>query len=297
MFERIEHGAYELICGDSADDRGDRAKIQASLLAAAGIGPHEAVAVLAGVLTGSLLIPGVIATTAATILVSRLVMPAAANVGAALEPRVTAACGAWSRRLAETRGQQAAPAAQQLAGTAPASSEPPARQPAATGAPSTEPAGTEPLARAIPADRPLPVENHPLPEAAPSGRGFKLSWRPREDTGGARTFSKTLPAGAIVTAGRQADREIVLDDERVSRAHARLEVGEDGIAVTDLGSKNGTFIGEKPITSAIWLPGQTLRIGIFQFTAEFAADTSSGGKPSVATASASGLVRRIGSQQ
>ncbi|HEY7376495.1 MAG TPA: sigma 54-interacting transcriptional regulator [Polyangia bacterium] len=52
-----------------------------------------------------------------------------------------------------------------------------------------------------------------------------------------------LPAG-LVTLGRSPDATIVIDDARASRSHAVLEIGGD-ITVTDLGSANGTSIGNR----------------------------------------------------
>ncbi|MGO9485542.1 MAG: trypsin-like peptidase domain-containing protein [Rhodomicrobium sp.] len=265
-FERIERGVHELICGETADDEDDRAKIQSSLLAAAGLGPRAVVAALAQVLTGSLLIPAIIATTAAEILVTRLIKPAAANLGAALEPRVTEACGAWSRRLTASYAEAAQPSTLQppMAGSAPAASSAPAA------------AGSLPGETQVIRPQPARAAGETMAEAFQQRRELKLIWRPHEDIGGYRTCTKVLPAGAVVTIGRHPDREIVLDDGRVSRLHARLEIKQDCIAVTDLDSKNGTFIGGKRITSADWLPGQILRIGIFQFSAELSGDNSSG---------------------
>jgi DNA-binding NtrC family response regulator len=68
-------------------------------------------------------------------------------------------------------------------------------------------------------------------------------------TGTARVLHVTGPNGAarrllpqgLVALGRDATSTIVLDDPRVSRAHAALHVA-DAITITDLGSANGTFV-------------------------------------------------------
>lgn len=45
-----------------------------------------------------------------------------------------------------------------------------------------------------------------------------------------------------VTAGRASDNTICLGGERVSRHHARFDATDDGFWVTDLGSRNGTYV-------------------------------------------------------
>ena len=98
--------------------------------------------------------------------------------------------------------------------------------------------------------------------------GARITWQPREDKSGTRTRTHVYPAGAVITVGRRPEREIVLNDEKVSRNHARLCVGADGVDVEDVGSSNGTFIAGKKIIKERWFPGQELRIGCFSFCLE-----------------------------
>ncbi len=56
-----------------------------------------------------------------------------------------------------------------------------------------------------------------------------------------------LPADGEVTLGRQPTCEVHLDDERVSRAHARLTLSGGQATVTDLGSQNGTLLNDERI--------------------------------------------------
>lgn len=44
--------------------------------------------------------------------------------------------------------------------------------------------------------------------------------------------------------------DLALDDPEVSRQHAAIEVAGDRITVVDLGSANGTLVGEQPIAEA-----------------------------------------------
>jgi predicted Zn finger-like uncharacterized protein len=49
--------------------------------------------------------------------------------------------------------------------------------------------------------------------------------------------------------GRE-DADVVLEDVELSRQHAAIEVAGDRVTVVDLGSTNGTFVGEEQITEA-----------------------------------------------
>ncbi|HYT31996.1 MAG TPA: FHA domain-containing protein [Thermoanaerobaculia bacterium] len=50
-----------------------------------------------------------------------------------------------------------------------------------------------------------------------------------------------------VVIGRH-DADINVDDPEVSRQHAALEISNDRITLVDLGSTNGTFMGDEPVT-------------------------------------------------
>lgn len=65
-----------------------------------------------------------------------------------------------------------------------------------------------------------------------------------------RTFA--LAHGANVL-GRDPVAEVFLDDAAVSRHHARITVLGSQATLEDLGSKNGTFVGGKPVTSPVVL--------------------------------------------
>lgn len=68
--------------------------------------------------------------------------------------------------------------------------------------------------------------------------------------------------GATATIGRQEGLEITLHDTRVSRQHARLEVVETRVLLTDLGGANGTFVNRQRVDgSASLLPGDVIEVG------------------------------------
>ena len=59
-----------------------------------------------------------------------------------------------------------------------------------------------------------------------------------------------------VTLGSDADCDLVLADDRVSRRHCRLLLTERGVLLEDLGSKNGTILGGAAILRAL-VPADT----------------------------------------
>ena len=60
-----------------------------------------------------------------------------------------------------------------------------------------------------------------------------------------------LQPGSPILVGRSSECQVVVKDERVSRNHARFIESEDGWAVEDLGSRNGTQVGEKIVKSEV----------------------------------------------
>ncbi|HEY4441323.1 MAG TPA: FHA domain-containing protein [Candidatus Elarobacter sp.] len=60
---------------------------------------------------------------------------------------------------------------------------------------------------------------------------------------------KTYRFGRRILVGRSPSADLRLDDPRVSRLHARIELRDDGVYVEDLGSRNGTTIDGRPVVS------------------------------------------------
>jgi len=65
----------------------------------------------------------------------------------------------------------------------------------------------------------------------------------------------------IVTIGRAIENDIVVTSKRVSREHARIRREGRKLLLEDLGSTNGTFVNEKPVTEAQLKLDSRLRIG------------------------------------
>jgi hypothetical protein len=61
--------------------------------------------------------------------------------------------------------------------------------------------------------------------------------------------------------GRALDNDIVLDDPRVSRHHARLGARAGRLVLTDLGSANGVWVGGKRVAEAVLGPGDRIELG------------------------------------
>jgi hypothetical protein len=79
--------------------------------------------------------------------------------------------------------------------------------------------------------------------------------------------SPIVPVGVIfplegwITVGRAANSDIVLDEPFVSSTHARLFPRGQFYVVEDLGSTNGTFVNEKPVSDAELRLDARVRIG------------------------------------
>ena len=83
-------------------------------------------------------------------------------------------------------------------------------------------------------------------------------------------FVASLPNGltqeyllteASVTIGRHAACDIVLDDDTVSRTHARVERTDGGFALVDLGSSNGMRVNGERTTYRLLVPGDVVHVG------------------------------------
>lgn len=67
--------------------------------------------------------------------------------------------------------------------------------------------------------------------------------------------------------GRSGAADIVLEHKDVSRQHARIEVAPEGVTISDLGSKNGVFVGGQRISGPMLLVhGQSFSLGELTLT-------------------------------
>jgi DNA-binding winged helix-turn-helix (wHTH) protein len=105
-----------------------------------------------------------------------------------------------------------------------------------------------------------------LDEATPRpGSRCWLSWKDR---------SFALADGTNVI-GRDPRSQIWLDDESVSRRHARILVDRDAASIEDLGSTNGTLLNRELIESpALLRDGDIVDVGSLQLTFRTLSDTT-----------------------
>jgi DNA-binding NtrC family response regulator len=105
-----------------------------------------------------------------------------------------------------------------------------------------------------------------------SGPPAPLAARIRISNAPAKPSTFHLRGGPCrVGAGEGVD--VLIDDTTVSRVHAQLELVREGVLVTDLGSRNGTFLYGQRIERAILGLGSKLSFG--RVEAEILADLSS----------------------
>jgi len=81
-------------------------------------------------------------------------------------------------------------------------------------------------------------------------------------TEGGLTGTRIRLTGAPVLIGRANDSTLVLEDDYASTRHARISLQDGMWVVEDLGSTNGTYLGQRKIDGPIPLEvGVPLRIG------------------------------------
>ena len=107
------------------------------------------------------------------------------------------------------------------------------------------------------------------------------------------TPGKVFPLdGDVVTIGREAENNIVINDAEVSRKHTQFVFQGGKFIVTDMGSTNGTFINGQRLTGQhILTPGEIISLGeqinlLFESVAQVDPNATilSSGRPPVAAA-------------
>jgi len=68
-------------------------------------------------------------------------------------------------------------------------------------------------------------------------------------------------AETLLTLGREASNQVRLHDTEISRRHAEFCACPQGYRLRDLGSANGTFVNNQPITDVLLAPGDQIQVG------------------------------------
>ncbi|HOI96194.1 MAG TPA: FHA domain-containing protein [Syntrophobacter fumaroxidans] len=76
--------------------------------------------------------------------------------------------------------------------------------------------------------------------------------------------------GGFLSIGREKSNDVVIDNLGVSRFHAKIDSVDDRFLLTDLDSKNGTYVNEAPVTSHWLSHGEVITIG--KYTLAFTCD-------------------------
>jgi DNA-binding NtrC family response regulator len=72
---------------------------------------------------------------------------------------------------------------------------------------------------------------------------------------------KVTSLDSLVRAGSDPQLDLVLTDPTVSRHHADFERTPKGLLVRDLGSRNGTWVGNRQVLGSYLEPGDTVTLG------------------------------------
>lgn len=109
---------------------------------------------------------------------------------------------------------------------------------------------------------------------------------------GTQTFD--LPQGRALVLGRGAASDLPVYDPTISRRHAELTVGPDGVRIRDLDSSNGTSINGERIAIGLLKPGDSVTFGRVHFRLESVSDgTAPRAATPVATSPPATIVREL----
>jgi pSer/pThr/pTyr-binding forkhead associated (FHA) protein len=81
---------------------------------------------------------------------------------------------------------------------------------------------------------------------------------------GPNSGSRFLLDSDTTTAGRHPSSDIFLDDVTVSRRHAEFVRADEGFAVRDVGSLNGTYVNRERIDATPLVGGDEVQVGKYR---------------------------------
>ncbi len=104
-----------------------------------------------------------------------------------------------------------------------------------------------------------------LEEVAPTSGRWTICYQDVEG----HTFRHPVGAGhPPVTLGRSQAADLRLRDGTVGRKHCRIAWADGQLVVTDIGSRNGTFVNGERVTKAVLNPGDEVRCGNYPVRVE-----------------------------
>lgn len=103
------------------------------------------------------------------------------------------------------------------------------------------------------------------PTHMPAGNASSELFLVKKATDEGERFAVRLKMGDQIL-GRSTDSDIFFSHDTISRMHARLSVAPTGVIVTDLKSRNGTWVNRKRIYCASVFPGEEIRFGTIPMT-------------------------------
>ena len=94
-------------------------------------------------------------------------------------------------------------------------------------------------------------------------------------------FGRNIPLHAATTIGRSQECTLQIDEPGLSRIHARVIPGGDGVQLEDLGSTNGTYINDARVVRGVANVGDEIGFDTvrFRLTASNQAGLASGDLP------------------
>ncbi len=102
------------------------------------------------------------------------------------------------------------------------------------------------------------AETQGTPVEAPSADGSeKIPSNAFLIIGGTQIFPLTH---SVINIGRRLDNHVVIDDPRVSRAHAQLRIIKDHFVLFDLNSSGGTFVNGERTRQSVLYPGDVISL-------------------------------------
>lgn len=114
------------------------------------------------------------------------------------------------------------------------------------------------------------LEEEPRTTISPRVKGFKprasRAHMLRQIEGPGVNVLRFVLDKDVLSLGRAASNDLQLENDNVSRTHARLTRIDDEYTLEDLDSRNGIFLNGLAVHSAVLRDGDEVHIGDFTFT-------------------------------